>query len=528
MDMYPRNHRDLNCNYGEIGDVQELTFTLQDILARNKAILREVNRAKDLVDQHRFHQNNDIQTKPISASTSQERLFLVRQDFMQVVESVTQRQREADLSPQTMVIIRSDGRNNPQQARAEGTGSTDTKTPFRELFNNDEIVQHEQLWTHQSSFTPLKNMQGTEEICLSAFDLPASMPSPAETKKFPATPSPRRPDAWMDAISVPHALGKQHKDSMTADSPDHSKNYDGVGVREVGGANYPDIRNMTAEERFTVAVNLIRLIENLSYAVASSTRAALPRSGYPAVWDGRIPSRVLKFEQRMYQDLKSNVLQEKCSSILQSRSPGGASQCFVTTCCLAFLHLLRFSSRELLPLHLLEGVMEEAKLSKHHRHVRHAAGLWMAFRDHLRFLLYQKLMTPEEIRDIFAEALLGDMSKRGKGEVLRKRRKIMLLLESIIQGLAAQKDNQARHHVRTETQKETTVEKCGTSVSAGRFRGVRPMSKPLLDEKSYEFPGKTVTAGIFPNLNSSATRRLPTCSTPHGKRNFISRLLRWK
>lgn len=172
----------------------------------------------------------------------------------------------------------------------------------------------------------------------------------------------------------------------------------------------PDIRDMGSGERVALLQRLCAEVEK--------------RQGqdYPtAPWDGQLTPALLRLERGL------------ASGQGQGQGQGQAQP--QELACLVVLHVVRYSARELVPLELLNGLVDEDKVMKHHRKSGRALDLFVSLVKHVRRLVEPQPsgcgLSPERVCDIFADQLVGDMSKRDKAEAVRFRRKMVALLESV-------------------------------------------------------------------------------------------------
>ena len=496
---------------------------LQQIHSRNQAILREVDLAKALVQEHLEQENNnannndddDIDDHDFDGSNCRQRLTMAQKAFMRVVEEELgmlpaswqetmlevsgveereerqQQQQQQQQQQRRQVQQRRETEERPMSLQDSPRRSNST---VRSEEGKDEQEQEQDRWDGASSSSappPPKpsRSRGSPPFVTPFSDPYAAAAAPATTATLPQ-----------------HAPQQKRKCLLLPDcGRGQSSQKDGTSTCS------PDIRDMTSEERLTVVTHLIKLIESPAAGIAtdvgnSSFPPSLPRLGYPREWDGRITRAVLELERGLYQDLKTGQPLRRPSLPLPSLVPSQQQQQQQRQqqqlYCLTLLHTLRFSARELLPLDLLNGVVEEAKIAKYHRRVRRAAGMWVALRRHLRPLLGGGVMTPVEMGLVFGEALLGDMSKRERGEVLRLRGKVGLLLESMARGL------------REEVEKERKKEKEKGGAVAGPVGKERGMMARRRRSSSSE--------------SSSSSSSKSAAATSSGKEGFLSRVLRWE
>jgi len=524
---------------------------LQKIQTRNHTILREVDEAKALVQEYReqqhnnAHNNNDEDDDNTDSSNCRQRLVAAKKSFIRVVKE--DMGMLPALCPEKMLMWSVTGagvEERQQQQQQQGRRQSINEnglSPNQGNETEERPVAHRS--PHVMSSNILWSEEGEEEEEEEEEDeekeekeevrwddtSSATAPSPPTSchvqgcQQF-LTPASDFYIAKKAATRLQHAPQQQRKSLLLPE----------WGTQQIAKENEGgfitiryDIRDMTSKERLAIVTHIIKRIESLaggggsggsggSGVVFSTSTSSIspsqPRLGYPRKWDGRIPRAVLELEGALYQYLKIGQAlhpslplptppQQHQQPQLQQKQQQQQLHC------LALLHTLHFSARELLPLDLLNGEVSEAKVAKYHRRIRRAAGMWVAFRRHLRFLQCQNVLTSVEMRSVFGDALLGDMSKRERGEILRLRGKVDLLLESMMKAFSEELQEEQR-----EREKEKNKEKSIGAVDQH------------LDEQGTTTTRKGISSTSSSSSSRSSTLAAATCP---GKKSFLSRVLRW-
>jgi hypothetical protein len=479
---------------------------LQEVQTRNLAILREVDQAKALVQEHREQQHNnahddgdDDDDDNTDSSNYRQRLIVAKKTFMRVVEEelailpalwqdktlmwsvtnagVDERQQQKQQQQQQQQQQRRRRRQSFNEiGLALNQGEETEEGPmvhYSPPMINSCILGSEEDEEEEEEEEKKKEEKEEKEVVRS--ESSATVPSPPRPCRLQGRPPFVTPAsdfhiATTAATRLQYAPQQQRKSLLLPEwgrQQSVKENEDGLITIS------SDIRDMTSEERLTVVTHLIKLIESPaaggggggggSCGVSISTSASyippsLPRLGYPKKWDGRITRAVLELEGALYQDIKTGralhpSLPSPPPPQQQQQQQLQQQQQQQQLYCLALLHTLRFSARELLPLDLLNGEVSEAKVAKYHRRIRRAAGMWVAFRRHLFFLQRQKVLTSVEMGLMFGDVLLGDMSKRERGEILRLRGKVDLLLESMGRAFSEEVDEEQREREKEKKKK---------------------------------------------------------------------------